>query len=284
MEFPKESGMEHEIVPATLSDIETEIVILKAVNEIIDSLVNFEMLSLSGTDPEAMIRFKSMTHQRFFSTVLVDFLSRTDKKGPVKADSYLGALRNIGQNPSLAAVEYAASLREATDQFVAWLEFVASIDVWLPSIAIQGPLQLSRLTLLKMCGNISKHNFLRNIGVAEELRKALEAIHPPATLEDAMLALADFYEKSQNNFFAYHSSTIAEFLNNIRWEIFEYLRPEFQRSYVLEGGDPPKYGYTYPIGVSQELAKQCYWDLMNDVRSGPFVRRFQVPDELKRRY
>ncbi len=269
---------------ATLSDVETEVVILKAVDEIIDSLVNFEMLSLIGSDPESMIQFKSITHQRFFSTVLVDFLSRTDRKGPVKADSYLGALRNIGQNPSLGAVEYAASLREATDRFVAWLECVVSISVWLPSIAIQGPLQLPRATFLKMCGNIAKHNFLRNVGVAEDLRMALGVIHPQATLEDAMLALADFYEKFQTDFFAYHSSTIAEFLNNIRWAIFEYLKPEFQQSYVREDGDPPRQGYAYPLGVSQEFAKQCYWELMNEVRRRPIVRRFQVLKTLKRRY
>src|SRR5215218_1142153 len=44
---------------------------------------------------------------------------------------------------------------------------------------------------------------------------------------DALLALADFYEKFHTDILNYHASTIAEFLNNIRWGIYEYLQPEF---------------------------------------------------------
>jgi hypothetical protein len=99
-----------------------------------------------------------------------------------------------------------------------------------------------------------------------------------------MLALGDFYERFHTDILNYHSSTIAEFLNNIRWGIYDYLQPELRRSIVWEGGNPRKYHYTFPIGIESNFAKQCYWDLMNEVLQPPYVRRFQVTKWLKLRY
>lgn len=266
------------------SVLEEEVVFLKAIKEIIDSMVNFEMLTLHGTDPDSTVLFKTSTHQRFFNVVLVDFLSRTDKKAPVKQSSYLGALRAISVRPSFSVDDSVATLSNATCTFVDWLEQKASVNVWLPSINTQATIQISRLSFLKMCGDISKHNILRSVGVAEELQQTLAASGAPVELEDAMLALDDFYERFHNDILNYHSSTIAEFLNNIRWGIYEYLQPEFRRSIVWEDGDPPMYRYTYPKGVAHNFAKQCYWDLMNEVRAQPYVRRFEVTKWLKLSY
>src|SRR2546429_2998487 len=127
-----------------------------------------------------------------------------------------------------------------------------------------------------MCGDISKHNVLRSVGVAEELQQTLAASGVSVELEDAMLALGDFYERFHTDILNYHSSTIAEFLNNILWGIHEYLQPEYQRSLVTEGGNPPKYRYTYPTNVVNEFARTCYWDLLNEVRRRPYVKRFSV--------
>jgi len=99
-----------------------------------------------------------------------------------------------------------------------------------------------------------------------------------------MLALDDFYQWFHDDIFNYHASTIAEFLNNIRWAIYEYLQPEFHSSIVWESREPAKYRYTYPGGVSSKLGKSYYSDLMNEVRSAPYVPRFQVTKWLKLRY
>ena len=268
-----------------LSDIEEEVVFLKAIKEIIDSMVNFAMLTLHGSDPDSSVLFETSMHQRFFNIVLVDFLSRTDKKAPVKQSSYLGALRAISAHPRFDVDNSVAALRDATCVFVHWLGQEVRVDVWLPSIDTQTSMQISRLNFLKMCGDISKHNVLRSAGVAEELQQTLAASGVSVELEeDAMLALGNFYERFHTDILNYHSSTIAEFFNNIRWGIYEYLQPEFRRSIVWEGGNPPKYRYTFPIGIENNFAKQCYWDLMNDVRQPPYVRRFQVTKWLKLRY
>ena len=103
-------------------------------------------------------------------------------------------------------------------------------------------------------------------------------------INEALLALAEFHERFHTDILNYHSSTIAEFLNNIRWGIYDYLQPEFNKSIVWEGGDPPKYHYTHPKEIQSEFAKACYWDLMNEVRSKPYMRRFKVTKYLKLRY
>ena len=77
--------------------IEEEIILLKAIKEIIDSMVNFEILSSMTT--RFSIMFSSITHQSFFNIILVDFLSKTDKKAPIK-QNLTSADRSRFQEPS----------------------------------------------------------------------------------------------------------------------------------------------------------------------------------------
>ena len=268
------------------SGIEQEIIILKAAKELIDSMVNFSLMSLEGNDPDSNILFKEYTHQRFFNIILVDFLSRTDKKGPIKQTSYLGGLREIVNNPCFDENNSVHNLKVATKDFKDWLEQEVEVDVWLPSINKETKLKISRLDFLKMTGNISKHNYLKAIGVAEELKEILQKSGITVDINEALLALADFYERFHTDILNYHSSTIAEFLNNIRWGIYDYLQPELNKSIVWEDGDvtPPRYRYTYPEEIQSEFAKACYWELMNEVKSKPFMRKFKVTKWLKLRY
>jgi hypothetical protein len=265
--------------------LETEVVLLKAVKEIIDSIVNPEILEVLGQDPNSVIRFHTSSHQRLFNIVLVDFLSATDvdKQAPVRQKPYMDWLRSIVDRPAFNIGNSIESLDEATAQFKDWLEQEVEVVTWFPSIEVERLLKLSRLDYLKMCGDISKHNFLRAIRVAKKLRGILAKSGVPVQLDDALMALSDFYKRFHRDKLNYDSSTIAEFLNNIRWGIYEYLHPEFKRSIVREGGDPPKYRYTYPDEVATRFAKECYWNLMNEVREPPYIRKFRVTKYLKLR-
>jgi len=267
-----------------MTGIEEEVILLKAIKELIDSMVNFEILDIVGSDPDCNILFRTMTHQRFFNIVLVDFLSRTDRRASVGQTSYLGALKSICNAPSFDVGYSVRLLEESTHTFTEWLEQEVQIDTWFPSINTETVLKITRISFLKMCGAISKHNFLRSVGVAEELKDTLARTGVAVSLDDALLALADFYERFHTDILNYHASTIAEFLNNIRWGIYEYLQPEFHRSIVWESREPPKYRYTYPADVTARFARECYWELINEVRSVPYVRRFQVTRWLKLRY
>lgn len=267
-----------------LTDTEVEIIVLKAVWELIDSAINYAVLSLGGEDPHSEIRFHTSIHQRFFNIVLVDLLSHTDTKAPIPPTSYLKGLRAVAHKPVLVSEAAASSLRAATDDFIGWLEQEVEIDAWFPSINVEAELKMRREVFLRITGNISKHNFLRAFRVAEELRQIFILSGISVSLEEANMALADFYDRFHTDILNYHSSTIAEFLNNIRWGIYEYLQPEFMRSIVFEEDNPPMYRFTYPQEVVSPFARQIYENLMNDVRAKPYMKRFQVTRFLKMRF
>jgi hypothetical protein len=180
-------------------------------------------------------------------------------------------LREISGNPHFNSDNSIATLQQFTQSFYDWLKQEVEVDAWLASISKQVAIKITRLLFLKMCGDLSKHNILRSIGVANDFQEVLSKSGYSITFEDSMIALADFYEHFHADILNYHSSTIAEFLNNIRWGIYEYLQPEYRRSIVRKGGESPMYSYIYPDGIQNEFAKHCYWSLMNGVRSEPYV-------------
>jgi hypothetical protein len=200
-------------------------------------------------------------------------------------DRVLGALQSICQSPNFNINNSINSLTISTIEFVDWLEKEVIVEkIWLPSIELETNLSIKRIEFIKICGNISKHNFTRLSGVVRELIVIFKRNGIALRDEDALLIVGEFYEWFHTGIFNYHSSAIAEFLNNVRWGIYEYLQPEFQKSIVFENDEHPrKYHYTYPSKVNNSFARNCYWDLMNDVRSKPYMNKFQVTRYLKMR-
>jgi len=264
---------------------EKEVIILKAITELIDSMVNFEVFSLYGNDPHSSIVFRTRTHQKYFNIILVDFLSCFDVKKLGKKQSYLDAIRTICQFPRFDKNNSIKKLKNSTEEFIIWLEQEVQVKTELPSIDNITSLLIKRIEFIRMCGNVSKHNFTRLSGVAKELINILNRNAVNISFEESLLCLDYFYERYHSDIFNYHSSTIAEFLNNIRWGIHEYLLPEFCQSIVYEGiKHPKKYHYTYPKEIKNNFGRNCYWDLMNTVRSEPYMRKFKVTRYLKMNY
>lgn len=268
------------------SKIEKEVIFLKAIKELIDEMVNYELVKLLGSDPHSQVHFNSMTHLKYFNIILLDFLSCSDKKVLGEQLSYLEVLRSICESPSFNKNNSINSLTLSTKEFIDWLNKEIFVEkIWLPSIELSIDLSIKRIEFIKICGNISKHNFSRLSGVVRELIEIFQRNKITLRDEDALLILGEFYEWFHTDIFTYHSSAIAEFLNNIRWGIYEYLRYEFQQSIVYEGKERPRrYHYTYPKEINNSFAKTCYWDLMNEVRSKPYMNKFQVTRYLKMRY
>ncbi|MEH1959122.1 MAG: hypothetical protein V7L05_04375 [Nostoc sp.] len=177
------------------SNTEREVIFLKAVKEFIDEMVNYEVFDLNGSDPESQIMFHSITHQRFFNIILVDFLSRSDKKVIGEQQSYLAAIQSICQNPSFNDDDSISNLAFATDEFIGWLEQEVKAETWLPSIETNVMLSIKRIEFLKICGNISKHNFSRLSAVAKDLVKILGKNNINVGLEEALLILDEFYDR-----------------------------------------------------------------------------------------
>lgn len=266
------------------SEIEKEIIFLKAVQELIDEMVNLRVLKVVGEDPHSEIRLESSIHQRFFYIILVDFLSQSDKKVMGEKISYLGALRRICESPHFNVNGSIENLKNSSSEFTDWLEQDTKIEE-LPTTNNEAVvLSIKRIEFLKMCGNISKHNFSRLSGVARELREIFKRNEIEISSEEALIILDEFYERFHDDILIYHSSTIAEFLNNIRWGIHNYLIPEYKQSIVLKGGDPREYKYTFPRGVESKFVKNTYWELMNAIRLKPPIKKFKVNRYLKLRY
>lgn len=267
------------------TNTEKEVIFLKAITELIDSMVNYEVLDLLGNDPYSEVCFRTRTHQKYFYIVLLDFLSCPDEKVLGKKQSYLEAIRAICQSPNFNKNNSIKNLIKSTQEFINWLKQEVQVEEWLPFINTETILSLKRVEFIKICGNISKHNFTRLSGVANKIIGIFKKNAINISFEDALSILDDFYEKFHFDILNYHGSTIAEFLNNIRWGIYEYLQPEFHQSIVYEGTEhPKKYHYTYPKEINNNFARNCYWDLMNEVRSKPYMNKFQVTRYLKMRY
>lgn len=228
--------------------------------------------------------FKTSIHQRFFNIVLVDFLSPTAIKVTGDKKSCVDALATICEKPNFNERNSVKLLKQAVTAFKKWLEREIKVKIWLPSIALGTKIKIQRQEFIKICGDISKHNFSRLDGRARSLQKILKKNGEEISDEDALLALADFYEKFHDDIFTYQGSHLVEQLNNIRWGIQEYLQPEFNRSMIHEGCTPPRYRYTYPLGIKAEFAKLCYWELMNDIRAAPCMKRFKTYRVLTRSY
>ena len=269
------------------SKTEREVIFLRTITDLIDSMVNLSTFQVCGSSPEAYILFHTSHHQKLFNILLVDLLSKADKHLVGRSLSYPEVLREICKEPSFDIDSSIDNLGSAVNSFSDWLSFEPTVKVWFPSIDYDGPLKLSRHTFISICGNVSKHSILRQSHQAKKLKSILEQSGvQEVTLEDALLAVENFYEWFHEDIFNYHSSTIAELLNEIQWGVYEYLLPEYHRSYVRDSSDfrSPKYHFCYPVEVRSDLAKTLYWDLMNWIRRKPIVKRFSVMRSLKMRY
>mgnify|MGYP001576243889 FL=1 len=78
-----------------LNNTEIEVIFLKAIKELIDAMVNYEVIELLGDNPHSEIRFRSSTHQKYFNIILLDFLSLSDEKILGKKLLYPYALQSI---------------------------------------------------------------------------------------------------------------------------------------------------------------------------------------------
>ena len=236
-----------------------------------------------------------------FAILLVDFLSeiRAFKGDPVPLGlkpapsnarpsdlTFLFHLRQVCAGPKLA--DDTTRLSAAIEDFASWLEeeFTAS-GVNLHAIDVIADLRVTRLRYIKMCGDIAKHNLPRLAMNVRHLRKLLEQAGHYVSEQEAYLAVAPFFEWFHNDIFMYHSSQISEFLNNIRWAIYDYLQTEFRRSFHVPANSPakgPVYNYRVPVEIGEPMAVAMYWEAMNRSRWRPYVQRFAIPAYMKKRY
>lgn len=283
-----------------MNKTERESIILNCAWDMIDDIVNWAMFVKNDRTEPTDLRFETHRHQRLFIILLGDFLSQVRafksppplglKTAPSDARpsdlTFIFHLRQVCADPKLGAG--ATGLSARIEAFANWLEgdFVA-LGVNLPAIGVVANLRVGRCRYIKMCGDIAKHNLARLETNVRHLRKLLDEAGHSVSEQETYLAVENFFEWFHDDIFNYHSSQIAEFLNNIRWAIFDYLQSEFKRSWHLtekETGSFRWYAYDVPAEVTEPVARAMYWDLMNRVRAKPLMHRLIVSEGFKQYY
>jgi uncharacterized protein YfaT (DUF1175 family) len=284
-----------------LNEVEQECIILNSLWGMIDGMVNWTIFAKRDLTAPTTMMFETCGHAKLFNILLADFLSEIRafkgqpfplglKAAPTGARptdlSYLFYLRQVCANPLLGS--NAEGLKKTCEGFASWLEGeILAENVNFPDIDIVANLRIPRYRYLKICGDISKHNLARLAGNVKHIRSFLEVSGNPITEQDGYLAVENFYDWFHRNIFLYHTSTIVEHLNEIRLATFEYLQPEYDRSWhvresTIQGVQA--YGFQYPSECLQPLARAMYWELMNRVRAQPCMNRIVIDEIMKRRY
>ncbi len=174
------------------------------------------------------------------------------------------------------------ALAAATGALSAWLHAVTPFRLWLPSLDLEAKLEIPRLDYLDVAGNQSKHNLSRLTGVSRRIQRALADHGHEVSIAQIPLALEDFQEHLQEDYFIYYGTWPGELLNNIRWGLQDYLLPAFRASYTLNSEEEGRCAYRYPESIRADAAQAWFWRLMNNVRRGPLFKRFSEAHYLRK--
>lgn len=286
----------------TFTALEQEAIVLNAVMGMVDDMVNDVIFCPLGEERENTNLLPQTSETlRQYAILLRDFLSPvTGKgKGPVpfglptptsssKATDYttLFYLVRVCENPLIGSdVRFLTML---VHDFIEWLECPAFVPrVWFSNIGMEVDLTVKRIDFIRMGGDIGKHNFLRLGGQASKLIRILEENDVSISESQAFAALPDCWDWFHTHLFAYHASTIAEFLNNIRYAIRLYVTEAAKSRYRVTAKFDDyheSYAFDRPADIKSEFAWAQYCELLGSTKRKPNFPRFSVTQSLKDRY
>lgn len=286
----------------TFTDLEQEAIVLNAVMGMVDDMVNHAIFCLPGEKREnTNLLPRTSDTLRQFAILLRDFLSPVTGRGQgpmpfglpkpppgskATDNTTLFYIARICEKPLIGKdLDFLAML---VDDFSEWLETSAFVPkVWLSNIGVEVDLTIKRIDFIRMGGDIGKHNFLRLGGQAVRLQKILSANGIAIDESQAYAALPDCWDWFHTHLFAYHASTLAEFLNNIRYAIRIYATPVAEARYRVTGKIDDyldMYTYDRPAEIANEFAWAQYYGLLNSTRQRPNFPPFSVTQSLKDRF
>jgi hypothetical protein len=192
--------------PNNLGFDEKEILLLKALIETIDSMVNHSVFKLYHKDPHSSICFLTRIHQQYFNILLTDFLSLETFKS-CEADVFEQLQQVCKDHRFYENVYY---LEKAAREFQEWLNQDVEFEhggetrkLWFPSIEQEIALKITRKEFIKICGNISKHNPMGLNRQAKTISKIFKRNDIEIALTDALLIMGEFYEQFHDDLFSH---------------------------------------------------------------------------------
>lgn len=254
--------------------------------EAINDIANHSLLILrdvSAYPGEAEALFKSGVHRDLFLIRLLDFVKETGSKQLTGVmGSCLAVLKQACTTQCFNVNGSVTELQNSVEALYAWLSEKKEITLWLPTLDINAKITISRLDYLNITGNHSKHNLSRLTGVSRNVATMLAEHGYSVPEEQIPLALDDFREHLAENYFVYYGTWLTELLNNLRWGLQSYLTPVFVASYKADQADSPMYKYKYPSEITNPIAREWFWRLMNNIRSRPYLKKFSGAHYLKK--
>lgn len=265
---------------------EREVIGLCIALEALDDIVNRALLQVntdSGGVGTASVQFPTRVHQSLFLIRLLDFATEGgDATLTGVQGSCLAVLQAACNSKSFDIDRSATSLQASTAKLADWLNASTPLTLWLPSLNINADLVVPRHEFLYIAGNQAKHNTSRLTGLSKRIAAMLTANGYPTLPEQVPLALEDFHEHLQEDYFLYYGSWLAELLNNLRWGIHLYLLPTFRSSFTPDPDGSIAYSYSFPPEVTNPVPREWFWRLMNKVRSGPYIEPFEASKYAKK--
>lgn len=274
------------------NEVELEVIVLKGAIDLLDEILSNRLFDILGSSPDQNILFKTSYYQKYFYLNLVDFLSSMDECFQLngKRCSLFDGLLNVSIFSNLGAKQDMSYLKKGLETFDAWLKTEAEVEHWYPNIDKELTLKLSRLEMLRTCGNISKHTILRLGRTASDVRRMFQKSQINLSDEEAIMCLENFYERFHDDILNYHASYIIEMLLDIRRGINQYLKPVYDKHIRYTGKDErlgiQRYEYEIPGAIKSRIVRDMFWELMNNVRSriGWPIPLIKVWKYLKLRY
>lgn len=268
-----------------LNSFERETIGLCISMEAIKDMVNHALLKItpySDGSNEAEIYFHDFTHRSLFLIRFLDFAKECgDRKLTGVSGSCISVLEQATLKQSYNDNGSINELEAAISNINEWLEFESPLKLWLPTLDIEAKINVSRHDILKVSGNHSKHNLSRLTAVSKTIHKLLLRHGYDVDIQHIPLALEDFQEHLEQNYFIYYGTWMAQLLNDLLWGIQRYLEPEYRSSYTPKG-DMGSYRFIYPKKINNKISEEWYWRLMNNVRSGPIFHKFKAPEILRK--
>ena len=266
--------------------VETETIGLCIALEAVSDLANHGLLDLRDIDSlpgEAEVRFSSRAHQQLFLIRLVDFAKeRGDQTLTGISGSCLEVLLAACESKSFDRDESINCLRRPVHALNDWLRSKTSLRLWLPTLNLEANLVVPRIEFLYIAGNQAKHNLSRLTAISKRIVKILKEHGHDVLPGHVPLALEDFREHLQEDYFVYYGTWLAELLNNVRWGLQEYLVPTFKDSYYKIHNEELRYEYRFPDSITNPIAREWFWRLMNHVRARPYLKKFCGAHYMKR--
>lgn len=287
-----------------MNAIEREAIILNTALKIIDSMVNWSIFVAENRINPTNLLFVDSECEKKFIILLRDFLSQVSitgkKSNPIdykqvqhnssdshQHQSFLYQLRQVCQNPQFG--KDVSHLNDTVESFKGWLEkeFILP-EFQIPEKNRVVNMKITRYQYITICGDIAECHDERMSVVAKQIQKILKNSNCDIDENLANSVIWDFYHRFFDDILIYHSFQIAEFLNNIRWEVYDYLQPEFKRSLQLAVDatqESPNYIYKIPEEIKKRaIARKMYLELIQRLHKLPLMVRFEVPEILKLRY